>query len=150
MKQVALIACCKKKMDTAVPVPAHQLYRGQLFQAQLAYARQVLKLSDERIYVLSAKYRLIGIQEKILPYEKTLANMGLGARVNWGCCVVDIMWGGGFSVVRDTLVIMAGQAYLEGLALSLHDKGYKWSVPHPAGWGYGQQVAWYLNEVRNA
>ena len=147
---VALIACCKRKLETTVPVAAETLYCGQLFQAQLAYARKALKLPDERIYVLSARYTLVPIQEEILPYEATLANRGVKQRVAWGSCVVSMLRRNECHYPYNTqFAMMAGRLYQEGLVLYLRHYGYEWSVPHPKGLGYGQQVAWYQREVND-
>ena len=145
--KVALIACCKTKLDTAVPVAAEKLYLGQLFQAQLAYAREALRLPDERIFVLSAKYTLVGIREEILPYETTLADRGVKQRIAWGEGVVSMLREQGHYPYDKHFLVMAGRLYQEGLVLYLKHFGYQWSVPHPDGLGYGQQVSWYQNEV---
>lgn len=145
---VALIACCKSKLKTAVPVPAEQLYQGQLFQAQLAYARQVLEVPDERIYVLSALYQLTGIQEHILPYEATLADRTLQQRIAWGECVVGMLREQGHYQHSERLAIMAGKVYRQGLGVHLIYYNYEWLVPHPKEYGYGEQVAWYQLQTR--
>jgi hypothetical protein len=147
MKQVALIACCKTKLDTAVPVAAEKLYLGQLFKAQLAYARKVLQLPDDRIFVLSAKYTLVGLQEEILPYEATLAERGVKQRIAWGQCVMGMLREQGHYPYDKHFVVMAGRLYQEGLVLHLKHREYEWSVPHPSSLGYGEQVSWYQNEA---
>ena len=146
---VALIAYCKTKRDTAVAVPAHQLYQGQLFQAQLAYARNCLQIPDERIFVLSAKYGLVAIREAIEPYEYTLSEKPAKERVWWGGSVVKNLKD--YYQLRPYdchVVMMAGKVYQQPMVFYLNHFGYQWYVSHPDGLGYAQQVAWYREEMK--
>lgn len=146
MTGFALIACCKSKLETAVHVPADKLYLGQLFQAQLAYARQTLALPDSQIFVLSANYCLLGIKWPALPYEKTLNEMSEIERRRWAETV-----SGGLYKRRlgpnGRVHMMAGKHYRESLSGLLHNLGFSVEVPHPQHLGYGQQVSWYRVQV---
>ena len=145
MKTIALIACCKSK-DWSVDIqPAENIYTGQLFRAQLAYARR--HLPDEQIYVLSALYGLIALDHVIEPYEQTLNKMNMAERLNWAW---DVERAWGLHCPEATTVwMMAGQAYRENLVELLARRGGDVVRPHPAGLGYVQQVRWYTQQVQS-
>src|SRR5687768_5389028 len=70
MRTIALISCGKSKLSK--PASAQELYIGDLFQKSLAYARH---RKADAIYILSAKYGLVDLEQRIEPYEKTLNRM---------------------------------------------------------------------------
>lgn len=142
MNDFALIACCKSKLETAVHVPADKLYTGQLFQAQLAYARQALALPDSRIFVLSANYYLLGIKWPALPYEKTLNEMSEIERRLWAETVSGDLYKRRLGP-SGRVHMMAGKHYRQSLSGLLHNLGFSVEVPHPQCLDYGQQVSWY-------
>lgn len=143
MSTIALIACCKSKDFSLDAQPARKVYTGQLFRAQLAYACQ--RLPDGQIYILSAKYGLLALDELILPYEQTLNRMDAAERYAWAwdvdvtfkyrCPEAKMVW------------MMAGKKYREYLVKRLEERGIEIVRPHPAGLGYGQQVKWYQQQV---
>lgn len=71
MQTIVLISCVKSKLD--VPARAADLYTSTLFRLNMAYARQ---LQPDAIYILSAKYGLLELDQVIVPYKKTLNKMG--------------------------------------------------------------------------
>lgn len=154
MTEVALIACCKSKRHTAVPIPAAELYTGTLFRAQLAYARQVLKLDDSCIFVLSAKYYLVRITAPIMAYEQTLSEMGQQELELWAWYVRNRLAVFCGMDGLDKIWMLAGKMYRRPLL----DHGYlsdyfpkaQIVVPHAEGYGIGQQIAWYQAEARKA
>lgn len=146
MSTIALIACCKSKDTTLEFQEAGNLYTGQLFRAQLAYARQ--RLPDEGIYILSAKYGLVGLKQIIRPYEQTLNKMNMAERLVWAWDLDRA-----FSIhcpEAKTVWMLAGQAYRENLAELLEKRGIEVLRPHPAGLGYAHQVQWYREHVEVA
>lgn len=145
MRQIALIACCKEKLYAPGEgsAAAGELYIGQLFRAQLAYARH--RLPDEQIYILSAKYGLVGVGQQIQSYEQTLNKMNMAQRLTWAWDVERAL---GRLCPSATIVwMMAGQVYRENLVELLAQRGVVVVQPHPAGFGYGQQVQWYNREL---
>ncbi|WP_353763501.1 DUF6884 domain-containing protein, partial [Oceanithermus sp.] len=60
MSKIVLISCASKKMPHKAK--AEELYTSQLFRKSLEYARQ---LSPEKVFVLSAKYGLITLDDNI-------------------------------------------------------------------------------------
>lgn len=68
--KVVLISCGKKKLP--VKAIGSDLYVSSLFKMNLQYGRS---LSPDKIFILSAKYGLIHLDEAIDPYDLTLNNM---------------------------------------------------------------------------
>lgn len=139
MSRIALIACCKNKDWSSGFQEAQTLYTGQLFRAQLAYARQ--RLPAESIYILSAKYGFVGLEQIVHPYEQTLNQMSLAERGQWANRVVRALK----AHIPDVseVWLMAGQSYRVPLVKLLEHSGIRVLRPHPPRLGYGQQVQWY-------
>ena len=70
MKKIVLISCVSKKR--ASRSKASDLYISPLFKKNLRYA---LKLEPDEIFILSAKYGLVSLNEEIEPYDLTLNTM---------------------------------------------------------------------------
>ncbi len=109
MSTVVLISCVSKKLPHKAK--AKDLYVSPLFRMNLAYAHQ---FSPEKIFILSAKYGLVGLGEEIEPYDVTLNRMSAVERRNWAnkvtaqlrkCCDLE----------TDHFVILAGQKYRQYL-----------------------------------
>jgi hypothetical protein len=69
---IAVIPCGKAKRPT--PMPAGDLYVGPYFRACRDYALSILP--RRAVYVLSAKYGLLTLDDRIAPYELTLGQPG--------------------------------------------------------------------------
>jgi hypothetical protein len=69
--EIILISCVKKKLPHRAK--AQDLYISTLFRLNLDYARS---LKPDAIYILSAKYGLVSLDQAIDPYDITLNNMG--------------------------------------------------------------------------
>jgi len=69
-KRIVLISCVSQKRPYRAK--ARDLYVSTLFKLSLKYAE---KLAPDEIFVLSAKYGLLSLEQEIEPYEKTLNNM---------------------------------------------------------------------------
>jgi hypothetical protein len=70
MKQIVLISCVSKKLQ--VPAKAKDLYTSPLFKKNMLYAQ---KLEPDEVYILSAKYGLLSLNQETEPYDQTLNNM---------------------------------------------------------------------------
>lgn len=77
--RVALISCVKTKLDTKTPVRADELYLSDLFKKSYEYC----KLNYDKVFILSAKYGLLNVDDEILPYEKTLNTMKKNEKEVW-------------------------------------------------------------------
>lgn len=67
MKKIVLISCAAKKLN--YKAVARDLYISPLFKKSLAYA---YFLKPDKIFILSAKYGLLDLDEEITPYNETL------------------------------------------------------------------------------
>jgi len=133
-RTIALVACVKTKAST--PRPAGDLYTSDLFAKASAYAE---KISDAW-YILSAKYGLVGPNEIIAPYEKTLRQMPIAQRKAWAAqvfqdlCAVAVKPG-------DRIVILTGEDYREYLVEPLRAFGCHVEIPM-LGLSFGKQKSW--------
>ena len=78
MSKVVLISCVKKKLPYKAKV--RDLYISPLFRGRLRYAES---LEPDKIFVLSAKYHLLDLDDEIKPYDLTLNNMFVRERKKW-------------------------------------------------------------------
>lgn len=69
---LVVIGCGAAKLDH--PAPAASLYTGQHFRACLRAARALVP--DDRIFVLSARYGLVGLAAELEPYDLRLGQPG--------------------------------------------------------------------------
>lgn len=77
---VSLISCSKAKRS--YPCEARLLYdESTLFKKSLAYAQTIS--TDADIYVLSSKYGLVPLDEKIAPYDETLNVKSASELADW-------------------------------------------------------------------
>jgi hypothetical protein len=79
------IACSKTKRT--YKTEAKNLYQGALFKKSLKYA-QIL---SNTVFILSAKYGLLSLDEEIEPYEKSLMSMNKSEKLEWGVKVKNQM-----------------------------------------------------------
>jgi len=83
MKKIILISCASKKL--AYKSKAEYLYVSTLFRLSLAYAK---KLKPDKIFILSAKYGLLNLNNEIAPYNETLNNKSTSDVKIWAKKVV--------------------------------------------------------------
>lgn len=74
---IAFISCVKTKQNH--PCKAQEMYISDLFKKSLKYAKQ----HADKIYILSAKYGLLKLDEIICPYEKTLNGLSEYEKKKW-------------------------------------------------------------------
>jgi cytoplasmic iron level regulating protein YaaA (DUF328/UPF0246 family) len=77
MPRIAFISCSKTKLG--YPAPACKLYQGTLFKKSLKYCTD----NFDVVYILSAKYGLLELNQIIEPYEETLNNKTKIERKIW-------------------------------------------------------------------
>jgi len=125
MSKIVLISCVKSKLD--VPARAADLYTSTLFRLNMAYTQQ---FQPDAIYILSAKYGLLELDQVIEPYEKTLNTMGEYDKRVWALQVLATLRRK-VDLNTDRFIFLAGVNYrkylvphlahveipLEGLAL---------------------------------
>ena len=86
-KQIILISCGARKTKTAQK--ARDLYIGTYFRKMLKYAEYLSKKSGAKIYILSAKYGLVELNEVIEPYESTLNGKSEKYKKRWARQVIE-------------------------------------------------------------
>ncbi len=109
MKRIILISCVKTKLDH--PAKAENLYISDLFVKNLAFAK---KLKPDYIFILSAKYGLLKLNDRIAPYEKTLNQMPVDERRVWAAGVISELRKYA-NLQQDEFIILAGDKYREFL-----------------------------------
>lgn len=139
MRHVVLIACGKTKAP--IRSPARRLYQGDLFQKSLAYAERVLR--PDAIFVLSAKYGLVPIDQSIGPYEKTLNGASVAEKREWSDRVLAQLREEA-DLERDRFTILAGESYRKYLIPHIrnHDLPLK-------GLMFGQQLSYLTKATAN-
>ena len=135
--RVVLISCVSKKAEKKCS--ARDLYVSSLFRYCLAYARL---LNADKIFVLSAKYGLVGLNEVIEPYNESLNLMNDAKKKEWADGVFDKLKNE-IDVDEDEVIFLAGENYRKYLIERLK----KVSVPLK-GLGIGKQLK-FLKERLN-
>lgn len=139
MKNIILISCVSKKKD--FKTKARNLYDSPLFKGALAYAE---KLKPDNIYILSALYGVVGLEDSIEPYNKTLNNMGVKDKRAWVKQVLNQLEGKGVDLEQDRVTFLAGNEYRKYLIDSI--KNYQ--VPME-GLPIGKQLQFLKEKLSN-
>ena len=134
MKKVILISCVSKKLDTISK--ARALYISPLFRYNLAYAKS---LNPDKIYILSAKYGLLNLDDEIEPYNKTLNKMTNKEVKEWSNDIINQLKKV-IDLSNDEIIFLAGEKYRKYLIPII--KNYK--IPLK-GLSIGKQLK-YLKE----
>lgn len=129
LKTVVLISCSNQKRSELCA--AKKLYTSPLFKKSLSYA---IQLQPDNIFILSAKHRLLGLDDLTSPYNHTLNNMCLSERQDWSNGVIQQLQA--VNPLRETrFIILAGVKYRQFLMPYLVDT----EIPL-AGLGIGKQL----------
>ena len=136
MANIVLISCVSKKLNKKVK--AKDLYVSPLFKFNLRYAQS---LKPKNIFILSAKYGLVGLEQMIVPYEKTLNRMKANEIKKWAENIIKQLKKVS-NLEKDTFIFLAGEKYREYLIP--HIKNYK--IPLK-GLGIGKQLKWLKNKI---
>jgi len=129
MMKIVLIACVKMKLSYRAK--AQDLYISTFFRYNLEYARS---LKPDAIYILSAKYELLGLDQEIDPYELTLNTMRVSQKKAWAQRVlIDLRVKA--DLENDRFIFLAGMNYRKYLIPSIH----AYEVPLE-GYSFGKQL----------
>jgi cytoplasmic iron level regulating protein YaaA (DUF328/UPF0246 family) len=109
MRTIVLISCASKKVPHRAK--AKDLYISPLFNLGLQYARS---LNPDDIFILSAKYGLLGLEQEIDPYDLTLNGMLDRDVKAWANSVINQL-GNVVDLQNDRLIILAGERYRKHL-----------------------------------
>jgi cytoplasmic iron level regulating protein YaaA (DUF328/UPF0246 family) len=107
MKKIILISCASKKL--AFKSKAEYLYVSTLFRLSLAYAK---KLKPDKVFILSAKYGLLNLNDEITTYNETLNNKPVSGIKIWAEKVVTDL-GKIANLQNDIFIFFAGKKYRE-------------------------------------
>lgn len=136
MAKIVLISCASKKLPHESR--ARDLYASPLFRKNLQYAES---LEPDNIFILSAKYGVVKLDQKIQPYNETLNNMNSGKRKQWANQVLhsleDLT-----DLERDDFVFLAGKNYREHIIPSINH----YEIPMK-GLEIGRQLQWLTGKI---
>lgn len=105
MKRIVLISCVSKKRP--LKSKARDLYISALFKKNLHYA---LQQKPEQIFILSAKYGLVMLDEEIEPYDLTLNTMSASEVKQWATKVLHQL-SAYTDLENDLFIFLAGAKY---------------------------------------
>jgi len=105
MKRVVLISCASKKLSHSAV--AKDLYVSSLFQFCLSYA---YTLEPDTIFILSAKYGLVSLDQRLDPYNDTLNTKRDVDIRQWAQGVLQQLRSN-IDLERDTVIFLAGEKY---------------------------------------
>jgi hypothetical protein len=132
---IGLVSCGATKLDR--PAPARELYTSELFRRSLAYAER----RCQHVYVLSAKHRMVELDQMVEPYEQRLG--AATERKQWGDAVArELVARHGGDVAA---LVLAGAEYADAVRLSwLWTPGARelYIVAPLAGLQVGQRLRW--------
>ncbi|MFV8817139.1 DUF6884 domain-containing protein [Haliea sp. E17] len=140
MRTIYLVSCVSKKRTE--PAAARDLYISNWFIKAKRYVEQF----EQDWFILSALYGLIGSDEVIQPYNKTLNNMPIADRRAWSEKVIRQVQEVSYEV--DQIVILAGERYREFIVEVLVDAGISVAIPM-RGLRLGEQMRWLDEHTPN-
>ena len=138
MAKVVLISCVSKKLHHKSK--AQDLYVSPLFKKNLQYAKS---LNSDNIFILSAKYGLLRLNEEIEPYDKTLNKMRSNEIKEWANSVLNQLKKS-TDIENDEFIFLAGNNYRK--FLFPHIKHYNIPIQ---GLSIGKQLQWLTKRNKN-
>lgn len=140
MKEIYLISCTKAKQNDYCS--AEKMYEPSLlFRTSLKYALNNVKDKNTQIYILSAEYHLLSLEDKISPYNKILNTMNRFERKEWGINVYNQLKSR-FDIDSTKFIILAGKNYIEPLLPYL--KNFENPIPLEYR-SIGKRIKWMKN-----
>jgi len=110
MKNIVLIACSsKKKKEKSLVI---DIYISTLFKYSYEYAK---KLNPDKIFVLSAKYGLLEMNQVIEPYNETLNTKTKIEKMLWSEKIETQLIEKGIDLKNDNIIFLSGKNYRENL-----------------------------------
>ncbi len=136
--KIVLISCVSKKLN--YKAKAKELYISSLFKLNMKYAQS---LSPDKIFILSAKYGLLKLDEEIDPYNETLNEKKDSEIKEWAGRVLNQLTKEA-DLENDEIIFLAGEKYRKYLLPQI--KNYK--VPLE-GLGIGKQLGLLKEKTEN-
>jgi len=138
MKKIILISCVSKKLP--YKSKAKDLYTSPLFRYNLKYAQSS---NPDKIFILSAKYGLLELEQEIQPYNKTLNKTSTKEIKIWADSILNELQKVS-DLNKDEFIFLAGERYRRYLIP--HITHYK--IPMK-GLGIGRQLKWLKERLKN-
>ena len=132
------ISCVKSKRKTKAK--ARDMYISPLFRYSLKYALSLT--SENKIYILSAKYGLLKLDEVINPYELTLNTMNESEKKKWAYKVYFQMKKHGINFDEEA-VFLTGKNYRKYLMTKFSN-----ATAPLKNLGLGMQLNFYKNNIK--
>lgn len=129
MKTIILIGCVKKKRGYRTK--AEDLYISPFFRKNLSYAKS---LKPDSIFILSAKYGLVALDQEIDTYDLTLKNFKKDDLYKWSSNIIQQLQEV-TNINRDKFIFLAGDKYRKYLIPKL----INYEIPFK-GLGIGKQL----------
>ncbi|MDO9044997.1 MAG: hypothetical protein Q7U35_06795 [Methanobacteriaceae archaeon] len=134
MSKIVLISCVSQKQEKSAQ--AKDLYISPLFKYNFKYANM---LKPDNIFILSAKYGLLTLEQEIDPYDETLNNFSALEKKLWSDKVLEQLKEVS-DLKNDEFIFLAGENYRKHLLPHLNN----YEIPMK-GLGIGKQLG-YLKE----
>lgn len=138
MKKIVLISCASKKLS--YKAKAKYLYTSPLFRYNLEYANS---FNPDKIFILSAEYGLLSLDDEIEPYDKTLNSMTKKDIKEWAVNVISQL-NKVSDLKNDEIIFLAGENYRKYLVSEINN--YK--IPFK-GLGIGKQLKYLKEKLKN-
>ena len=132
------ISCVKSKRKTKAK--ARDMYTSPLFCYSLKYALSLT--SENKVYILSAKYGLLKLDEVISPYELTLNTMSESEKKRWAYKVYLQIKKHELNFDEDT-VFLTGKNYRKYLITKFSN-----ATAPLKDLGLGMQLSFYKNNIK--
>lgn len=134
---IVFISCVKSKQNKQCT--AKELYTSDLFKKSLQYAKQ---LKPRKIYILSAKYGVLELDDIVGPYELTLNKMTEYERKVWAYKVVKQCEQKGVDFT-ERAVFLCGENYRKYVM-----QKFKNAEAPLKKLGIGQQLKFYKDNIK--
>jgi len=138
MKNIVLVSCVSRKLTCKTK--AKDLYISPLFKFNLKYA---FSLNPDKVFILSAKYGLLDLEEEIEPYNKTLNNMSSKEVKDWAKEVINSLMKSA-DIKKDNFIFLAGERYRRYLLPYI---GH-YEIPLK-NLGIGKQLKYLKDKIKN-
>lgn len=119
---------------------AKEIYKGPLFKNSLCVATT---LQPDKIFILSAKYHLLALEQIIDPYDLTLKNFTPEEKQVWGetvICQLQLIC----NIKVDEIIVLAGKDYIDPISGEITNLNIFLGNKN-----YGQRTA-YLKSICNS
>lgn len=149
-QRIALVGCGNAKISpdddewVGKTIPLKDLYSSNYFGLKRDYSEQ---LCDEW-FILSAKYGLADPEKEVEDdYDETLKEMGDMETVVWASDVMDDLESLADDNPHVTVVVLAGQDYIEPIKPTLDRLPFDVEYPFDDLPGIGHQMGWLSDEI---